>query len=259
MDIMEILRSLLAQTRTPGSFLRLVLAEAASDGPTQLVVTLDDVASMLGFFDPLSANQAAHLAGPLVQWRTDRMQPTLERVVDVERLAFKQRALMHFGGGIPGHQIGTAEIVSAMGNLHKELGMPEAYWQVFQWASVDVLNTLTGDMPETIWKAKGWTPISDDEVIKPGGQLNETYTEIATSISRTSIAAIANDPDNPRQYLRPIAVAFLKAHREVLVQAHAENLPQVVAGIEGSVRRITSMFPDLATDQIQETVEGGGA
>jgi hypothetical protein len=42
----------------------LVLAEAASYGmPPQVIATLDDVAAMLGLYEPLPANQAAHVAG----------------------------------------------------------------------------------------------------------------------------------------------------------------------------------------------------
>src|SRR5579859_6085401 len=108
MNIVEIMTNPLTQrateTRKTGPFLRLVLAEAASYGmPPQVIATLDDVAAMLGFYEPLPANQAAYVGGPMVQWRTAREQPIHETVVDVERLALKQRCLIAFGGAPPGH------------------------------------------------------------------------------------------------------------------------------------------------------------
>jgi hypothetical protein len=159
MNIVEILKSPLAESGRNGPFLRLVLAEAASYGmPPQIVATLDDVAAMLGFYNPLPMGQAAHVAGPIVTWRTDRRQPSIERIADVEALAMKQRFLVAFGGAPPGHTVGTAEIVCAMGNLHKDLGMPAEYYDVFHWASTDVLSKLTGQTPEEVLKEKGWRP-----------------------------------------------------------------------------------------------------
>ena len=119
MDVVEIMQSPLTQLGRTGPFLRLVLAEAAVYGmPAQVIATLDDVAAVLGFYDPLPVGQVAHLGGPLVQWRSSVQQPTFERITDVEALALKQRALIAFGGAPIDQMVGTAEIVCAMGNLH---------------------------------------------------------------------------------------------------------------------------------------------
>ena len=80
-------------TSLQGSFLRLVLAEAINYGiPPQVIATLDDVAAMLGCYEPLPEGQAAHLAAPLVTWRTHKYQPDYQDIVDIQLLAYKQRA-----------------------------------------------------------------------------------------------------------------------------------------------------------------------
>jgi hypothetical protein len=262
MDIVEIMRSPLTQSGRSGPFLRLVLAEAASYGmPPQVIATLDDVAAMLGLYEPLPANQAAHVAGPMVQWRTTRVQPTHETVVDVEHLALKQRCLIAFGGAPPGHMVGTAEIVSAMGNLHtaEEVRPPKPYWELFQWAATDVLSKLTGDPPEVVLKAKGWPAISDDDVLRPGGRLYPTYQEVATHIRRFTIGAMAEAPDNPRQILRPLAQLFLRSHKRHLAEAEAQGDVRMIDGLKSSLRTITTMFPDLISDQSPAKPEGGAA
>src|SRR5207237_350968 len=155
MDVLEIMRSPLTESGRTGPFLRLVLAEAASYGmPPQVVATLDDVAAMLGFYDPLPAGQAAHVAGPLVRWRTDRRQPTIERVTDVEALAFKQRCLIAFGGAASGHMVGTAEIVCAMGNLHtaEEVRPPKLYWELFHRDATHLMSELKRSSPAAVLK-----------------------------------------------------------------------------------------------------------
>src|ERR1700733_1088669 len=153
------MRNPLTQSGRPGHFLRLVLAEAASYGmPPQIIATLDDIGSMLGYYDPLPAGQAAHLAGPVVQWRTDRRPPTLQRLNDVDSLVLKQRALIAFGGAEPHHMVGTAEIVSALGNCHKET-MPKPYYEVWSWASTDVMATLSRLPKDQVRKDHGWEMI----------------------------------------------------------------------------------------------------
>jgi hypothetical protein len=259
MDLMEIMKSPLTQAG-PGSFLRLVLAEAASYGmPPQVVATLDDVAAMLGLYDPLPTGQAAHLAGPIVQWRTDRRQPTHERVVELERLALKQRALIAFGGAPTGHQVGTAEIVAAMGNLHKEWA-PGEYYDVFTWASVDVLGTLMGSTPDELRKEKGWSSVSDADVIQPGGRLYPTYVEMATEIRRFAIASLKGDSEgNPREYLRPLGVYFLKAHLQVQARAEKDGRADVAKQLNEIIATIRTMFPniDQAVDWISQPAKTG--
>jgi hypothetical protein len=254
LDILKIMENPLTQSGRPGHFLRLVLAEAASYGmPTQIIATLDDIGSMLGFYDPLPAGQAAQLAGPVVQWRSDRRQPTYERISEVEALAMKQRALIAFGGAEPDHTVGTAEIVVALGNCHKDT-MPEPYYEVWSWASTDVMATLSRVPKAQIRNDHGWAMIYDDVVLRPGGRLHATYTEIATSIRRTGISALKGDPDDPRTRLRPLALHFLRHHQEYLREAEAEG-PQAAAFLEvDAVRRsiatIRSMFPDITTAEV---------
>jgi hypothetical protein len=238
----------LAQSGRSGNFLRLVLAEAGAYGmPGDVIAMLDDVAAMLGFYKPISQGQAAHLAGPLVNWRTHPNQPTFERIHDVEKLAFSQRALIAFGGGKPGQMVGTAEIVIAMGNLVQGTNPPE-YYDVFQWASLDVLKTLTGDSEETILANPGkrhWKKIANDEVLKPSGPLYSTYQTIATSIRREAIAAMDQQANHPRNLLRPIAARFIEAHTQVRREAEAEGLSHVVQQLDEAVVTIRGMFPDL--------------
>ena len=150
MDLVSMINSPLAQAGRAGSFLRLVLAESAAYGmPGSVIVVLDDIAAMLGLYEALPEKAATHVAGPLVNWRTHPQQPSFERIHDVEKLAYKQRALVAFGGGPPGQMVGTAEIVIAMGNLVQGTSPPD-YYEVFQWASLDVLQEITGHTAEQI-------------------------------------------------------------------------------------------------------------
>jgi hypothetical protein len=258
MDLMEIMRNPLVQTGRSAHFVRLVLSEAANYGmPGNIITMLDDVASLLGLYDPIPTGQAGHLAGPLVQWRTHPGQPIYERIRDVEKLAFKQRSLIAFGGAKPGLMIGTAEIVIAMGNLIEGMSPPE-YFELFTWASIDVLKTLTGDSAETILRdpaKKGWKIITDDDVLKPGGRLYNTYSEVATIIRREAIEALSKDPDNPREYLRPIAIAFLKNHRVVRKHALVNQDFDTVERLEGIMDNIKAMYPGI--DEQLEKLEAG--
>jgi hypothetical protein len=244
-DLAKIMTSPLVQTGEPGPFLRLVLAEAARYGmPPQVVATLDDIGAMLGFYLPLPAGQSGHLAGPLVNWRTDRHQPTHEGVSEVNNLAIKQRALIAFGGAPRDHRVGTAEIVCALGNGHKEW-MPSEYYEVFCWASTDVLSTLMRRKPDAIRKENGWPDVSDEDVVKPSGRLNPTYVTIATEIRRASAGAIKGDPESPREFLRPLGVHFLMAHHRVLALAEKEGKTAAAAQIRATMAAIIAMFPGI--------------
>jgi hypothetical protein len=244
----EIMLSPLAQSGNSGQFLRLVLAEAGSYGmPGDVIATLDDLAAMLGFYKPTPVAQAAYLAGPLINWRTHPSQPSFERIHEIETLAFKQRALIAFGGGKPGQMVGTAEIVIAMQNIVKGTS-PAEYWEIYQWASVDVLCTLLGQTPEEVLKDPGkrdWKLIPDDEVTEPGGRLYPTYQEISTSIRREAIAAMDKQPNHPRQYLRPIAAHFLRGHAKVLAEARASDDTEFVERLEEIMGTIHGMFPGI--------------
>lgn len=246
LNMLEVMTSPLTQTGRSAPFLRLVLAEALQFGmPAQVVATLDDIAALLGFYAPLSVGQAAHLAGPLVTWRTDRRQPTLERVSDVEALAMKQRALIAFGGAAPGHMVGTAEIVCALGNTHKET-MPTPYYELWTWAATDVQHRLTDRPKEVIRKDHSWPAIGDEEVLQPGGRLHATYSEVATHIRRTAIAVVHGSPDeDPRARLRPLAEIFLRDYEAQLRDHQRQDRPMDAALIEEAVATMRRMFPDL--------------
>ena len=247
-DVLALIGNPLVQAGTTGSYLRLVLAEAARWGmPGFTISLLDDVAAMLGFYQPLPKGPAAHVTGPLVSWRTHPEQPNFERIHDVEKLAFSQRALIAFGGGRPGHMIGTAEIVIACGNILQGASPPE-YLQIFQWASLDVLSIITGHTPETILadpSKKHWKRIPDEDVLRPGGRLYKTYETIATSIRREAIAAMAGRSDNPRELLRPLAVVFLKSHLKTRARLEEAGSPEIIARLDETCQVIRSMFPGI--------------
>jgi len=255
-DVIEMMSSPLVQTGRTGSYLRMVLAEAGQYGmPGNVIVMLDDLAAMLGFYEPMQPSQTKHLAGPLVTWRTHPQQPTWERIHDVEALAFKQRALIAFGGAPPDHMVGTAEIAIAMGNILKGTA-PDAYYEVYTWASIDVLKQLTHRTEEDILSddnKKKWKHIPDDEVLKPGGRLYPTYQEVCTTIRRTAIEAMDQRSNNPRVMLRPLASRFLDAHKRVRPEAIAAGLTDVATGLDRQIDLISKMFPDLGT--MEEEVE----
>jgi hypothetical protein len=195
-----------------------------------------------------------------VTWRTHKYQPDYQEIVDLQFLAYKQRALIAFGGAPPGHMVGTAEIVHAMTNVHQNLlerqGTSGSYREVFYWAAVDVLAIIEGRSRDAIWKDKGWTFVSDDEVLKPTGRLHAAYTEIATSIRRTAIGALQADPaDNPRKMLLPIAKVFLENHTAFLAECQEKNLPEAAKQVSDAIARIRSMFPELAEDRVAAAAE----
>ena len=247
-------------TSLQGSFLRLVLAEAINYGvPPQVIATLDDVAAMLGCYSPLPEGQAAHLAAPLVTWRTHKYQPDYQDIVDIQQLAYKQRALISFGAAPPGHMVGTAEIVHAMTNVHQNLlereGASTDYREVFYWAAVDVLAIVEGRSRDEIWKDRGWKRVYDDEVLKPTGRLHNPYTLIATSIRRTAISALQSDPDNPRKMLLPVAKAILQAHTAALAECRERGLTEAVQHITEAIETVKSMFPELTDDRLAAAAE----
>ena len=248
LDLSKILTNPLIESGRPGHFLRLVLAEAGSYGmPGNVIAMLDDTAALLGMYDPLPRGPAEHLAGPFVQWRTHPAQPTFERVADVESLAYKQRALIAFGGGRPGETVGTAEICIAMGNILKDTS-PASYYDVFTWAGLDVLRIVTGDTTEKILSDPGknhWRVIADDDVLKPGGRLYTTYVEIATTIRRDAIANL-DKAVNPRARLLPFARQFLEANKRARATAVEDGNADLLAFLDKSDLTIRTMFPTLA-------------
>jgi hypothetical protein len=145
--------------------------------------------------------------------------------------------------------VGTAEIVIAMGNIVKGTS-PEEYYDVFTWASIDVLKQLTHRTEDDIRtddNKKDWKRISDEEVVKPGGRLYPTYQEVCTSIRRTAIAAMDERPNNPRVMLRPIAARFIQAHKKVRPEAIQAGLTDVATALDRQIELINKMFPDLGT------------
>jgi hypothetical protein len=245
-------RSPLLRTAMERDFFSLVLAECALYGvPPDAIGLFRDLHAMLGWSEPLGEKQVAALSGPTVAWRTFPNQPHFERVVDVERLAFHQRALIAFGGGAPGEMVGRAEIVTAMGNLIDDGEVPPEYIEIFRWASVDTLSAIQGHTKEQVLAQKdkaGWKAIPDDDVVNPAGRLYATYQEICTSIRRETIAALEKAPmQHPRNFLRPWAAQFIDNHGRVREEAVRENLIQVIAAIDRQVEAIRRMFPDLGS------------
>lgn len=249
MNIAEIMKNPLMKGTEQGPFLRLVLAEAASYGmPPLVVATLDDIAAMLGMYHPVSSGQSAYMAGPFSTWRSDRRQPTNERLPELEQLALKQRALIVFGGGPEGHLVGTAEIVLAMGNTHREL-VPEPDWEVFRWAAADAMSKLLGISPARYCDNQEWTSVpKDDDVLKPGGKYNETYQKLADTIRRAAIGGLKGDPDAPRAMLRPLAEHFLQMHYQIRREAENQGRPELVASITEAIRVIQAMYPGLVVE-----------
>jgi hypothetical protein len=253
-NVVELLNSPLATGRS-GPFLRLVLAECGIYGmPTKVIAMLDDIGAMLGFYEPLAANQSAALSGPFSAWKTDRRQATIERLPEVEALATKQRALIAFGGARPGHHVGTAEIVVGMGNRHQK-DCPEPFWEVFQWAAVDVMSQVRHLRPEEIRKEHGWdSVITDDDVIKPNGRLYGTYIEVVACLRQAAIGWQRDDPRAPRAMLKPLAQHFLNLNTAHLAEARLEPAAQwLVKYIENSIATIKDMYPDLVAEAVDET------
>lgn len=250
MDIIELMNNPLTQAGSASPFIRLVLAQAAFFGmPPQAVATLDDLAAMLGFYDPLSKGQNGHLASPLVKWRTDSRQPSFERITELERLAYMQRAMIAFGGAPPGHMVGTAEIVCAMANTYRD-GTPDAHMKVFEWAASYAMSYVYDATREQICKDHHWSLIADDDVLKPTGRYHIAYTEMATSIRRHAIAASqAESFAHPRQVMRPLAAHFVRMTRRHIALARNHEDPDVarllVPELEERLVRIEAMFPDL--------------
>lgn len=251
MNMTDIMNNPLARPGDPGQFLRLVLAQAGGYGmPGAVIAMLDDIAAMLGFYTPLPTGPAGHLAGPLVTWRSHPKQPTQDHIVEMFSLAYQQRALIAFGGAPPDHMVGTAEIVTAMGNTTREQ-TPAEYYEVFQWASVDALSALLNQTPAEVLADPGkkdWKRIEDAEVIRPGGRLYATYVEIATAIRRTAIEALKADENHPRKLMLPLARSVVAAYNKTRARSLAEGQPELVAIFDKNLATIHEMFPELDKD-----------
>lgn len=245
-DILKLMDSPLLHTGRAGNFVQLILAEAATHGmPANVIALLADLSAMLGFSDIMPEPAVRHLAGPLSIWRTHPDQPAYDQVDEVLSLAIKQRALIAFGGGPPDQMVGTAEIVMAIGNIIQGTCPPE-YWEIYTWASVDVLRILSGDTAEQILAEKeNWKPIADDEVLKPSGRLYETYQTIATTIRREAIRNVKGGFS--RHFLRPLAARFIESHRYHRDEALAGHDLEMAARTTEHIDRIDAMFPRLGT------------
>lgn len=246
-DLETIVRNPLFVQVNAGVFLRLCLAEAVSYGmPNRICALLDDVAAMLGLYEPLPGNQSGLIAGPLIQWRTHPHQPTYESVNDINAIALKQRCLIAFGGGPELHRVGTAEIIVAFGNLYLDTEMlPEAYREIFYWAATQLHVELGSGTAEQLRTEKGWPEISDDEVLLPTGRLHATYTEIATDLRRQAIAAMKGDPLSPRSALRGFGETMLRAIQRQQAAAMADGAMDVATALQKGIDNIRAMFPDL--------------
>jgi hypothetical protein len=250
-NVMNLLKNPLAMTMNQGDFFSLVLAECARYGvPGNAIALFRDIHAMLGHSKPLAEKQISALAGPLVAWRTDPRQPHFERVLDIERLAFHQRALIAFGGGKPGEMVGRAEICHAMGNILRGTSPPE-YWEVFQWATIDTMAEIEGVTPERALKDRekdGFKAIPDADVIQPGGRLYATYQEVCTSIRREAIAGLERQAlGHPRAMLRPMAAQALANHPKLKAELLAEGRADIAELLDRQMEQMLTMFPGLGT------------
>lgn len=263
-NVARMMRNPLMQSSNEKDFFSLVLSECALFGvPPNALALFRDLHALLGHSEPLREKQIAGLAGPLVNWRTFPNQPRFDRVIDVERMAFHQRALIAFGGGRPGEMVGRAEIICALGNMiDGEDDVPPEYLEIYRWAAIDTLS-LIKEEPKAHLLAKDhpdWPETTDEEVVHPEGRLYATYQEICTSIRRESVTALERNPINhPRSFLRPWAADFLDAHQKVRKEAELSNLPDIVKMVDAQVANIKKMFPELGTfdeelDRRQEVV-----
>ncbi len=235
--LVGLLGSPLVRTGDPALFIRQVLIEMSAFGvPPAAIAAIDDIASMFGFYAPLPENQSNWLRAPIVRWRTHHDQPIMIDVKDVLRLVHQQRAEIVFGAGVPGHMVGTAEIVGAMGNTHPAMQEPE-YMELFQWAATDVLSILLNKPREDVIKSRkgnkeihrDWKLISDDEVVKPGGRLHDAYMRVVTSLRRGALARL-DLPEKPRDWLKPTAAVLIESHvkwledaKKDMAKAEADN------------------------------------
>ncbi len=247
-SLARLLESPLVQSGTTGNFVRALLAEAGRCGmPLHTIALLADLAAMLGIGEPLPDTTMRALAGPVSMWRSHPDQPTHDNIVEVLELASHQRALLAFGGGPPGHMVGTAEIVVAMGNTAKGLN-PEEFFEVFTWAAVDVLRQLTGDTADEIRAGKSWKLISDDDVLRPSGRLYETYQTTATTIRRE---AIKQSRRPTRDFLRPVAAEFRDKHRVNRELALSAGELEIAKATSLAIDRIEAMFPGLESPETE--------
>lgn len=245
LNLPSLMASPLTQAREPQSFLRQVLAELAGYGvPQQVIATLDDVAVLLGFYEPMPASQAAHLAGPIREFRSAPGALIIDRLTDLEALVVKQRALLAFGGERPGHLVGTAEIVAAMGNTLKQT-LPPGFYEVFVWAGTDVLSTLLRCTPEEVRRIKEWPEVADADVLRPGAKHHEIYMHLTGHIRRYAIQSLRGDTQAPREVLRPLAEKFVQEHLQRQAEATASGDQAQAAQYGQLVRRIRQMYPDL--------------
>lgn len=115
-------------------------------------------------------------------------------------MAVAQKVQIAFGQAEPGHLVGTAELVVAMGNA-PEGSIPPDYEALFRWAAIKTLCAMNRDQtPEDLAKERGWKLAPDDHVLKAGGPLHEAYVTTARTLRRTAIAATRSDPEtDPRR------------------------------------------------------------
>ena len=158
-------------------------------------------------------------------------------------------SLIAFGGGPPGQMVGTAEIVIAMGNIVQGTSPPE-YYDIFQWASLKVIEELTGDKAEKVLKDPGkkhWKLIPDAEVRGTWwSALSDLSDHLHLDPARVDRRHGRDTPTIPRTLLQPFAKLFLYGNAKARDEAELSGEDRVVEMIDESTRTILAMFPDLA-------------
>jgi hypothetical protein len=215
----------------PGEFVRLVLLEAARFGmPGQLVATLDELAASFGLYAAPPMSQTTFLGGPIVAWSGGHGMPTMERMPEIEALAYAQRAEVAFGVTL-GAMIGPADIVCALNNCIAESKsedialVPPEYRKVYQWAAAKVRAELENMTPEEAARQLRFEFVPDADVLMPRGPLYATYVEVAQNIRRSAMAAIAPEK-SPKAIAARVGDDVLRAIAKEIVQISPDGTSQ---------------------------------
>lgn len=158
----------------------LMMAAALGVMPRSVLVAVTEVFTP----DRLTLDERRFLAGPLVVHQcgwTDTLPAWLHDAVSAERIGI-------VFGETPQYIVGPAEIAAVMYPATLEAPMRHYYADLYIWASAHAHAKRKGIDPAEFFKTLNMTPIRDDDVLRPGGRLYETYRELAHDMRRRVIA-----------------------------------------------------------------------